>query len=122
MGKNTKISVIGSTKLITIIPNQSGIYQMIEPRLLAENLNSVYSIQLHSDVDCELELVEAEILPHKHNSGTSEPTSLTFRYSLDLKLQQGTYSLKHAKLGTFDIFLVPQSPDQQFNYMEAVFN
>ena len=95
---------------------------MIEPGLLAENLNSVFSLQLHSDVDCELELVEAIVSPHKNNSGSREPISLIFRYTLDQQLHQGTYNLKHEKLGTFDIFLVPQLPDQKFNYMEAVFN
>ena len=95
---------------------------MIEPGLLAENLNTMFSLQLDSNTNCELELAEVIALPYKNNNGTQEPTSLLFRYTQDHQLQQGIYKLQHEKLGTLEIFLVPQSSDQNFNYMEAVFN
>ena len=95
---------------------------MIAPEALKKNLNSSFILQLDSDEQCQMELIEVTRLAHKRNADSPDPYSCIFRYSTDYQLPQGTYNLNHRKLGTFELFLVPQAPDEQHNHMEAVFN
>ena len=49
------------------------------------------------------------------------PFSVLFRGPLTPMLPQRIYTLAHAHLGTFDLFLVPIGPDQSGMCYEAVF-
>jgi hypothetical protein len=56
-------------------------------------------------------------------SGKKEAFTLTFRASLRPSLQQETYLIEHARLGTFSMLLVPiVSKDKEARYYEAVIN
>lgn len=48
--------------------------------------------------------------------------SLLFQGSLDQPLRQNTYSFKHPKMGTFDLFIVPVGKDKTAMQYEAVIN
>ena len=48
--------------------------------------------------------------------------SLLFRCKTEESIGQGTYKVKHEKLGELEIFLVPVGPDEEGTCLEAVFN
>ena len=48
--------------------------------------------------------------------------SLTFRTCAEAAIGQGTYRIEHAKLGAFQLFVVPKPADGHGRCMEAVFN
>jgi len=50
-----------------------------------------------------------------------EPFSILFRGPWDPILPQRIYSVEHAELGRFDLFLVPLEPDDSGARYEAVF-
>lgn len=86
--------------------------------ILAEQLNTKFVLTEAAE-PFELELIEI-----------SEPTetarqiyfSLFFRGDKKFMLPQGTYQMKHERLGTMMLFVVPTSvEDDGFRY-EAVFN
>lgn len=49
------------------------------------------------------------------------PFSLTFAGPADRRLLQGTYPLRHATLGAFDLFIVPIAAEAEVVRYEAVF-
>jgi hypothetical protein len=51
-----------------------------------------------------------------------QPFTLTFRVGRNLQLPQGTYKMRHAKLGEMEIFIVPIAADANNSTLEAVFN
>jgi hypothetical protein len=53
--------------------------------------------------------------------GHREPFSLIFRGPAAPLLRQQTYPLRHAALGTLEIFIVPVGPDAQGQLYEAIF-
>ncbi len=86
--------------------------------ILAEQLNTKFVLKETAE-PFELELIEI-----------SKPTetskqiyfSLFFRGDKNLMLPQGTYQMKHERLGAMILFIVPTSlEDDGFRY-EAVFN
>src|SRR5258708_3125453 len=59
----------------------------------------------------------------EHNpSPQIEYFSLFFRGSLAAQCNQGIHALRHEKLGSFNLFLVPIGPDAQGMRYQAVFN
>lgn len=48
--------------------------------------------------------------------------SVVFRGSLAQELGQGTYTVVHHRIGTFDLFIVPQKATADGHSYEAVFN
>ena len=70
----------------------------------------------------ELELTEAVPLPVHGNQPRQDPFSLVFRSPSEENLWQGMIQIRHARLGTADLFLVPISEDQKGRYFEALFN
>jgi uncharacterized protein DUF6916 len=53
---------------------------------------------------------------------TRDPFTLTFRGPAELRLPQGIYRMKNARLGEMEIFLVQIAADQDSSTFEAVFN
>jgi hypothetical protein len=51
-----------------------------------------------------------------------EPFSLTFVAARQFRFPQGTYKMRHPKLGEMEIFLVQVAADQNSATLEAVFN
>lgn len=58
---------------------------------------------------------------HIPEGATRRPFSLAFRGPRSPELRQGTYPLRHATLGTLDIFVVPVARDEHGVRYEAVF-
>jgi hypothetical protein len=65
-----------------------------------------------------VELVSAKALP----SDVGESFSLIFRGHGNAKLQQETYTLEHARLGRFPLFLVPVGPARRGQDFQAIVN
>jgi Domain of unknown function (DUF6916) len=71
------------------------------------------------DKGVELELIQAE---DKRSNARQERFALLFRGPLDMVIEQGTYSMEHDKLGSFDLFIVPIGVNESGREYEAVFN
>jgi len=72
----------------------------------------------------EMELIEVNALPIPKNAPQlkRDPFSLLFRGLGDFGYQQGSYRLRHEKLGVLEIFLVPIGRDEKGTFLEAIFN
>ena len=71
----------------------------------------------------ELELTEVKGYSSKpHEQTGMERFSAFFRGPADRDLAQQTYAIEHEQMGTFDLFLVPVSRDENGFRYEAVFN
>jgi hypothetical protein len=70
-----------------------------------------------------LRLVLVEDFPTREALTTpDECFRLLFSAPAETSLQQGTYDVDHAALGTFALFIVPGKPDNGKRHYEAVFN
>jgi hypothetical protein len=90
-------------------------------------LNTVFSVDLSSVAELEMELVEVTekggVESQRPSAATrQERFSVVFRGPRDKLLQQGMYQMQHDQLGGFDLFLVPVGRDRDGVYYEAVFN
>lgn len=83
-------------------------------------LNDDFEI-VFADGTLPVKLVEARRLGVRPES-IREPFSLAFVTSRPLRLPQGTYKMRHPKLGEMEIFLVQIAADQTSSTFEAVFN
>jgi hypothetical protein len=97
---------------------------MNEPELpthaqFAENLNQIFAIQLGNEESLDITLSEVSEL---RESARQERFSLLFKGPGDPFLPQQLYSMRHEKLGAFEIFLVPVGREQDDFLYEAVFN
>jgi hypothetical protein len=68
-----------------------------------------------------VKLSEARPLGVKPES-IREPFSLAFVAARPLRFPQGTYKMRHPRLGDMEIFLVQVAADQTSSTFEAVFN
>ena len=70
----------------------------------------------------EVELAEVRALGG--DSDARDPFAVIFVAPLEPVLPQRIYTLQHAELGTFDLFLVPVGPDREGRGMqyEAIFS
>ena len=100
--------------------------QGLDQASFAAQLNSQFQL-LRNDVPQSTQLVLAGIFDFKganrNNTTTAltqESFSLTFRSTEAFPLVQDVYTLRHARLGTFSLLLVPGSADGQT--FEAVIN
>lgn len=84
-----------------------------------QNLNTGFVLRDPEGARATLDLVEV-----RNGSATPgyEVFTLLFRGDLSLIHPQRTYSLEHASMGAFDLFLVPVGRDQNGVMYEAVFN
>ncbi|MCP5424479.1 MAG: hypothetical protein H6970_05355 [Gammaproteobacteria bacterium] len=85
-----------------------------------EFLREIFHLQAGLTEPLKLELVEV------NGSGTRRgerrsPFSLLFAAPLEPLLPQGIYTLHHPRMGDLALFLVPQAPDAERLYYEAVF-
>jgi archaellum component FlaF (FlaF/FlaG flagellin family) len=87
---------------------------------LSEQLNTKFRLSSGTGQSVEVELVE--VTDNGEVAGQTERFSALFRGSLEHFFQQGTYSLEHEQLGSFDLFIVPVRKDEAGFYYEAIFN
>jgi hypothetical protein len=96
--------------------------QMTEANF-AEQLNTVFRVNVESARPVELKLVEVKgYAKAASEQGTMERFSLYFNGPGDPQLPQRTYELEHEQLGSLAIFLVTVARDEQGFTYEAVFN
>jgi hypothetical protein len=84
-----------------------------------EQIHTKFYVHIQDRPPLELELYQVE---EGRSTPTQEQFSLFFYGPADFSLGQGTFELKHEKMGTFSLFLVPIGPDQQGLRYQAVFN
>lgn len=88
----------------------------------SQHLNTKFRFKLDTQ-DVELELVEVKRYGgDPHEQGGMERFSVYFDGPAEPFLPQHTYSVDHAQMGTFDLFIVPIARQQQGCHYEAVFN
>lgn len=90
-----------------------------------QHINTKFRLDGEGVERIELELVEVKTYGNKDKAGERggmERFSVFFRGPLDVFLQQATYSLRHEKMGSFDLFLVPLGREEEGYSYEAVFN
>ena len=73
-------------------------------------------------VDSPISLVLRSVARINSPSPRGEPFSLVFAAPKSASGAQGTYRLRHADLGTLEVFLVPIAPEGGYPQFEAVFN
>lgn len=97
--------------------------------MFAEQLRTTFKVADGPSGEWELELIEATAYvppegadPHASDANY-ERFSLLFSGSREQLLSQRIYKLSHAKLGRFELFLVPvMSMDNEKYYYETIFN
>jgi hypothetical protein len=85
----------------------------------AENLNTSFQLRLDETKTVELVLLEVSNL---RVSERSEAFSLLFRGPADHMVAQAVYPVEHARMGLFDVFIVPVGVTEEGFQYEAVFN
>jgi hypothetical protein len=95
---------------------------------MSENLNAKsFAAQLQTQFTARLPGGEPIVLQlyevaEQNRSPQIEYFSLLFRGPLTAQCKQGIHSLRHEKLGSLDLFLVPIGPDAHGMRYQAVFN
>ena len=80
------------------------------------------SFELRSEAQSlALELIEAGELGPKAEGPRRQAFSLVFRGPVEPLLEQRIYELRHAELGTLELFMVPVGQDEDGCYYEVVF-
>lgn len=87
--------------------------------LFAENLQTVFTLQLTPTQTVELTLIEVR---EGHSTPRQEQFALLFCGPLATPFWQGMWPMHHPALGQFDLFLVPVGRGEEGFYYEAVFN
>ena len=91
-----------------------------------ECVGNTFRIHADAGISVDAELIEATALGSRSgSSGVVAPRdafSIVFRGPVEPVLPQKIYTLEHAKLGRFELFLVPIGPDAGGMCYEAVFN
>ena len=87
---------------------------------LGAQLNTKFRLSAPPEKTVEIELVEVK--ENDEVAGQTERFSAFFRGPLEPFLPQRTYTMEHASLGSFELFIVPIRKDQEGYYYEAVFN
>jgi hypothetical protein len=85
----------------------------------SEILNKTFRLNLPETDILELELIKVEDLG---STAKQERFSVLFRGPLERGVRQGSYSFEHDELGTFDLFIVPISRQEDGLVYEAAFN
>jgi hypothetical protein len=85
----------------------------------ARHVNTRFQMQLSEDTTLEIELISVE---DKSPSPRQEQFLLTFRAPLQAPPEQWLYQLRHERLGSGRLFLVPIARDEKGLTYEAVFN
>ena len=90
----------------------------LKSRVFSEHLHTSFYIQLEGSGPLTLKLVEVTV--GKPSPGF-EQFSLFFLGPHAPQLGQGTHKVKHDKMGSFDLFLVPVGVDRDGMLYEAAF-
>lgn len=85
----------------------------------APHVDETFQIEIESGNVLDMHLIEATELGGTVADRT--PFSLIFRTAEEEPLAQRIYKVRHRKLGTMDLFLVPIGPDNEGMRYEAVF-
>lgn len=87
-------------------------------------LNQRFTVSLESDGETSFVLVEARPLPvtATPQQASRAAFSLLFRSEAAVLFPQKIYSMSHAALGRFGIFMVPVARDRDGFIYQAVFN
>ena len=87
----------------------------------SKHVNTKFRVEVGPPVELELTEVKG-YLSKEHEETGMERFSAFFRGPGDRYLAQKIYTLEHEQMGTFELFLVPVSQDQNGLRYEAVFN
>jgi hypothetical protein len=91
-------------------------------REFTQHLHTKFRFKLDPE-DVELELVEVKRYEGgNHDQEAMESFSIFFNGPPNPLLAQQTYSVEHARMGTFDLFIVPIARQPDGYHYEAVFN
>jgi hypothetical protein len=82
-------------------------------------LNDTFSVHRDAGETLDLVLVEAKDLG---SNPRQERFSLLFHGPLDVALEQRIYKIEHARLGPFELFIVPVGVTKSGRDYEAIFN
>lgn len=95
----------------------------LTPDLFEPLVGTLFHADLGDGQTLELRLDELTRFGAGAGQARSEPFSIGFGAAADRPVGQGVYSLDHAQLGRYDVFIVPigPGPDGRRRY-EAVFN
>jgi hypothetical protein len=85
----------------------------------SELVKTTFIVHADGDVIVQLELDEAKDLG---SNPRQDRFALLFRGPLDVALEQRTYRIDHARLGSFELFLVPVGVVESGRQYEAIFN
>jgi hypothetical protein len=93
----------------------------------AEHLNTNFRIHRGQLAAVDLKLIEVRRSEQSSKSSLPADTkqegfSILFAAPSKIALPQGTYSVEHEQMGTFDLFIVPMRKTKKVQYYEAVFN
>jgi len=87
----------------------------------SKHVNTKFRVAGAQPLELELEEVKG-YLSKAHEQQGMERFSAFFRGPRDPLMRQSVYTLEHEGMGTFELFLVPISQDEQGSRYEAVFN
>ena len=94
--------------------------------MFTENLGTQFTFRLKGVKLTDMPLIAVFNLnpPSVKSDGTTsrECFSIVFQGLASLPLRQGTYTVQHATLGTFDLFIVPGAKSASGLHYEAAFN
>ena len=88
-------------------------------KAFSENLGTQFILHLSPEKTIGLELAQ---VAEQQVTARQEMFSIVFRGPLDTFLVQRTYTFDHETMGTFSLFIVPISKDENGFSYEAVFN
>lgn len=83
------------------------------------NLNSTFRAYPKEGSPVDLLLVSAQ---HIRRDALQDIFSVSFRGPVEGALEQGTYPIDHARMGAFQLFIVPYRKGHDFVLYEATFN
>lgn len=95
------------------------IVEVLSYKAFHENLNSAFNIVLTSDVRIGLTLTE---ISENMVSPVQERFSITLAGPANPFFPQALYKFEHAKMGEFEMFIVPVGRDSDGFTYEAVYN
>ena len=88
----------------------------------ADCVGAKFKTQVSEEQTVWMELIEATSLAPAQSLGSGEPFSLVFLADSADAMPQRIYCLRHERLGTLEMFLVPIGPNHQGMRYEAIFN
>ena len=87
-----------------------------------QNVDSTFQADLEKGSVVDLKLIKVQPYSFEPHRPDMQRFSLIFSGPPDVSLPQNMYSLKHERMGQFNIFLVPIAGDETGYRYEAVFN